>query len=66
MCTSALSFFLTHVENPHAHTEDMCINFGLEDMGLQKIEIPELSLSPWRMLGPVRHRFCRALLFQPF
>jgi len=35
-------------------------------MSLQKIEIPELSLSPWRMLGPVRHRFCRVLLFSLF
>jgi hypothetical protein len=27
----------------------------------RKWKIPELSLSPQRMLGPVRHRFCRAL-----
>jgi hypothetical protein len=32
----------------------------------RKWKIPELSLSPQRMLGPVRHRFCRALLVSLF
>jgi hypothetical protein len=32
----------------------------------RKCKIPELSLSPQCMLGPVRHRFYRALLVSPF
>ena len=50
----------------YVHIEDRRINFGLENVVLLKIEIPELSLSPWCMLGPVRHRFCRVLLFSLF
>jgi hypothetical protein len=50
----------------YVYIEDVRINFGLENVGLQKIEIPELSLSPRCMLGPVRHRLCRVLLVQPF
>ena len=32
----------------------------------RKWEIPKLGLSPQRMLGPVRHCFCRALLVSLF
>lgn len=50
----------------YVYIEDVCINFGFETVGLQKIENPELGLSPECMSGPVRHRFCRTLLFSLF
>jgi len=42
-----------------------CVHRKLS-LQFQKMKIPELGLSPQRMLSPLRHCFCRALLFRLF